>query len=148
MATLPEDTTTIEQFIQAGRGTTVTYMNLSFLEIAQNGTWVSVLNTINDYMPELRAACKNVKLTPEEQFTYHYKPKLLCYDIYGSPELYFIILLINDMADVKEFNKEVVKMPTKDHMNIMISRIYNSEKVAIDAYNSKLTDRSTLSLNK
>lgn len=134
---LPQNTTTVEEFIAAGKSVTINYFNLSFLDRSQNGTVVTSLNVVNDYMSELRDACVNVKLTPEQQQAYFYKPKLLCSDIYGNPELYFIILLINDMADVKEFTKPIVKMLKKDHMSILLGYIYNAEKAAIEAYNDK-----------
>lgn len=134
---LPQNTTTVEEFIAAGKSVTINYFNLSFLDRSQNGTVVTSLNVVNDYMSELRDACVNVKLTPEQQQAYFYKPKLLCSDIYGNPELYFIILLINDMADVKEFTKPVIKMLKKDHMSILLGYIYNAEKAAIEAYNDK-----------
>lgn len=133
---LPRDTTTIEEFIESGRSSIINYFNLSMIDMMENNTWVSVLNVVNDYITELRTACVNVKLTNEEQFKYFYKPKLLCYDVYGNPELYFIILLINDMADVKEFTKSKIKMLKKEHMSTLISLIYNAEKAAIDSYNS------------
>ena len=78
----------------------------------------------------------HVELSKEEQNAYFYKPKLLCYDIYGNPELYFIILLINDIADVKEFTKSSIKMLKKEHMNTLISYIYNAEKNAMDEHNA------------
>ena len=134
---LPQDTTTIEDFVESGSGITITYPNLSFTDMLTNGTWVSVHNVISDYIDELRNACVNVKLTTEQQFTYFYKPKLLCYDMYGNSELYFIILLINDMADVKEFTKPVVKMLKKSHMSQLLTLIYNAEKAAIENYNNK-----------
>ena len=133
---LPQNTTTIEEMIQAGKSVTISYFNLSFVDMLSNGTWVSVLNVINDYMYELRSACVNVELTKEQQQIYYYKPKLLCSDIYGNPELYFIILLINDMADMKEFTKPVVKMLRKKDMSALIGSIYNAEKSAILSYNS------------
>lgn len=134
---LPQNTTTIEEFVEAGKGITITYFNLSFVDVMSNGTWVSVLNVISDYISEISNACVNVTLTEAQQFSYFYKPKLLCYDIYGNPELYYIILLLNDMADVKEFTKSTIKMPKKDHMSKILSYIYNAEKSAIDTYNSK-----------
>lgn len=134
---LPALTTTIEEFIDSGAGITITYPSLSFTDMLSNGTWVSVHNTINDYIDEIRSLCVNVKLTQDQQFTYHYKPKLLCYDIYGNPELYFIILLINDMADVKEFTKSSVKMLRKSDMSELLTLIYNAEKKAIANYNNK-----------
>lgn len=134
---LPQDTTTIEEFIESGSGVTISYPVLSFREMLSNGTWVSVLNVITDYLPEIRNACVNVELTTEQQWQYLYKPKLLCYDTYGNPELYYIILLINDMADVKEFSKPVIKMLQKSYMNQILTIIYNAEKKVIDSYNDR-----------
>lgn len=134
---LPQDTTTIEEFIESGSGVTISYPVLSFREMLSNGTWVSVLNVITDYLPEIRNACVNVRLTTEQQWQYLYKPKLLCYDTYGNPELYYIILLINDMADVKEFSKPVIKMLQKSYMNQILTIIYNAEKKVIDNYNDR-----------
>jgi hypothetical protein len=102
-----------------------------------NGTCVSVLNVVNDYITELRNACVTVELTQEQQWAYFYKPKMLCYDIYGNPELYFVILLLNDMADVKEFTKPKIKMLRKDHMSILMGYIFNAESTAMAQYNDK-----------
>jgi hypothetical protein len=135
--TLPQETSTIEEFIESGYGVTITYPTLSFTDMLSNGTWVSVHNVINDYIEELRNACVNVELNSDQQFKYFYKPKLLCHDMYGNPELYFIILLINDMADVKEFTKPVIKMLRKSHMSEVLTLIYNTEKKAIEAYSNK-----------
>lgn len=134
---LPKNTTTIEEFIEAGKGTKLAYFDLSFADKLSNGNWISVLNVVNDYMDELRNASPTVELTVEEQVKYYYKPKLLCADVYGTPEIYFLILLINDMADVKEFTKPHIKMLRTDHLNEILSSIYNAERAAINKYNNK-----------
>lgn len=134
---LPKNTTTIEEFIEAGKGTKLAYFDLSFADKLSNGNWISVLNVVNDYMDELRNASPIVELTTEEQVKYYYKPKLLCADVYGTPEIYFLILLINDMADVKEFTKPRIKMLRTDHLNEILSSIYNAERAAINRYNNK-----------
>ncbi len=134
---LPKNTTTIEEFIEAGKGTKLAYFDLSFADKLSNGNWISVLNVVNDYMDELRNASPTVELTTEEQVKYYYKPKLLCADVYGTPEIYFLILLINDMADVKEFTKPHIKMLRTDHLNEILSSIYNAERAAINRYNNK-----------
>lgn len=135
---LPQKTTTIEEFIESGNSVTLTHFNLSFLDKISNGTLVSIRDTISDYIEELRNAAVNVELTYEQQLAYFYKPKLLCYDIYGNPELYFVILLMNDMADVKEFTKPVIKMLKKEHMSELMGYIYNTECVAMKSYNNKI----------
>lgn len=136
---LPANTTTIAEFIRSGSTVSLDYDRFSFLETMQNGTVVSVLNVINDYIDELRNASVLVHLDDAEYRKYVYKPKLLCYDIYGNPELYFVILLMNDMADVKEFNKKNIYMLSKENMSILTSYIFNAEYKAIDYYNSQYT---------
>lgn len=133
---LPQNTTTIEDFVISGETISISYQHLSFLQILNNGTSLSILNVISDYIEELRNVCVNVSLTQEQQFKYFYKPKLLCTDIYGNPELYYIILLINGITDVKEFTKPVIKMPRKNHMSEIISIIYNANKADIDNFNN------------
>ena len=113
------------------------YPVLSFIDVMQNGTQVSVLNVVTDYLPELLSACDTVALTKQQQNVYFYKPKLLCNDVYGNPELYYIILLLNDMADVKEFTKPKLKMLKKGYMSTLLSYIYNAEIDAIESYNNK-----------
>lgn len=134
---LPQNTTTIEEFIESGNSVTIQYHNLSFLDMVSNGTYATVLNVVNDYIKEMSSAAVTVELDTKQQFTYFYKPKLLCYDMYGNPELYFIILLLNDMADVKEFTKSKIKMLTREHMSTLLTSIYNAERDAINAYNNK-----------
>lgn len=137
---LPVNTTTIEELIRSGKDNSLTYQTFSFIDTMSNGTKVSVYDTISDYMSELKDYSVLVKLDTDQYRKYCYKPKLLCYDIYGNPELYFIILLMNDMADVKEFNKTTVYMLPKSYMTALTSQIYNSEKAAIESYNSQYSD--------
>lgn len=134
---LPKDTITIEEFIESGKSTTINYFNLSMVDKMINNTWISVLNVVTDYISELRNACVNVELSQTEQFKYFYKPKLLCSDVYGNPELYFVILLLNDMADVKEFTKSKLKLLKKEHMSTLMGLLYNAEKASIESYNNK-----------
>ena len=138
---LPQNTTTIEEFIESGKASTkLNYKTFSFLEKVSNGTQVTILDVIDDYIDEIRDACIKVRLSDEEYRKYCYKPKLLCFDIYSNPELYFIILLINDIADVKEFNKKSFLMLPKASMSILTSAIYNAERPAIQYYNDKYSE--------
>lgn len=132
----PSNSYTMEQFIALGRGVSVTYDIFSYKEILSNGTEIGVLNVINDYMIEIKDFIVTVYLDEKEYRKYRYKPKLLCNDIYGNPELYYIILLLNGIIDVKEFDMQYIKMLRKDDMNDILTAIYNAEKKYIDDYNS------------
>ena len=133
----PQNTYTIDQFIQCQSDTNVCYNNLSFID-QRNSIKYNTYNVLSDYIDEIREDyCMKIKLDKDQMFKYKYKPKLLCYDIYGETELAFIILIINDMCSVKDFTKDLLLMPTKDNMKLIINRIYNSNKKDIEVYNEK-----------
>ncbi len=133
---LPQNTYTLEAFITSGANVSITYDKLSFKERLSNGTEISILNVVNDYLPEIKALSSYVTLSDAEYQKYKYKPKLLCYDVYGNTEIYFVILLLNGIIDVKEFDMQSFRMLKVDRMNTVLSYIYNAEKTYISSYNA------------
>lgn len=131
----PENTYTVEQFISAGKLTSVSYDKFSYRDRVSNGTQVAVLNIIDDYFDEIKDQEVNVRLSKEEYRKYRFKPKLLCYDIYGNGELYWIILRLNGMIDVKEFDTTTLKMLPVEAMSTLLTQIYNAEYKWMDLYN-------------
>ena len=49
----PSESYTMEQFISLGRKVSLTYDRYSFKELLSNGTEISILNVVNDYMLEI-----------------------------------------------------------------------------------------------
>lgn len=138
MATFKTSTTyTLDQFIQAGRMTTVSYNRFSYREAISNGTIVSILNVINDYMDEIQENAVNVELDREQYRKYRMKPKLLCFDVYGNTEVYWVIMLMNGIIDVKEFDMKVLKMLRVDDMETLLTNIYNAEYKWMNQYNTE-----------
>ena len=132
-------TDTLDQYIACQSDTSFCYNNLSFIDRNGNIDY-NTYNVVRDYIDELRDEyCKTVILTDEQVFKYKYKPKLLCFDIYGNGELAFLILLINDMYNAKQFTKNKLLMPTKAVMAEITKYIYNSNKNSIADYNDKTT---------
>lgn len=130
-------TDTLDQYIACQSDTSFCYNNLSFIDRVGNIDY-NTYNVIRDYIDEIRNEyCKIVVLSDEEMFKYKYKPKLLCFDIYGNGELAFLILLINDMYNAKQFTKNKLLMPTKNDMANITKYIYNSNKNIIADYNDK-----------
>lgn len=136
----PKDTYTIEQFIEAGTGNPITYSKLSMIEY-YNEIKFPIFNVIQDYMEEMKLATVTVTLNDKEHIKYMYKPKLLAYDIYGNPELYFIILALNNMCSVKDFDIKKIKLLKTEILNEFITYIYNAEKKAIEIYNSAMEEK-------
>ena len=129
-------TTTLEEFIDAGSSITISYHNLSMIDEIQN-VKIPIYNVLSDYIPELMISAVVITLTDEEYFKYKYKPKLLAIDVYNNPELYFVILILNNMCSVKEFDLKKVKMLPKAAMDELLSAIYNSNQTFIQEYNDK-----------
>lgn len=132
----PNETYTVKQFISLKDSDYITYPKFSVLNrsITHSTIVYSVDNLIYNYMDEILAKKKICTFTIDEQLKYMYKPKLLAYDIYGSSETYFILLAMNGMCNLKEFDlaerRLNVLMPT-DMANLM-SQIANAEKEFIN----------------
>lgn len=127
----PTETYTLSQFINFKDSDSVTYRTLSVLNrsITNSKLVYSIDNLVYNYMDEINAKKKILSLKVEERLHYAYKPKLLSYDIYGTTETYFIILAMNGMCNLKEFDLENsrlnVLMPSD--MSDLISKILNAE---------------------
>lgn len=131
-----KNTYTLDQFKACDSEDEMCHINTSFLErighIKQ-----SIYNIVDDYLDDLiNDFSVKVELSDAELARYKYKPKLLCYDIYGSQEVYFILLLLNDMYSVKQFNKKNLKMITRADMKEICDAILNNNDEAIKKYNS------------
>lgn len=133
----PRLATTFSEFIAAGSSSTViSYPKLVFTE--KNGDILYVVHSVlEDYLYELKKASEEIVFSQSNITKYQYNPKRLASDIYGSTELYYIILRINDMCDVKQFDLSSGKlmMLTTDNMATMLNSIYSAEKDDMQTYN-------------
>lgn len=127
---------TLEQFIRSKPSNQLSYYNLSLLETdpTHNITY-DVYNVLSDYIPELKEASEYVILNEKEYYTYLYRPKLLAEYLYGNGELYFIILWLNDMWSVKDFDIRRVRLISKSKLSSILSSVNASEKKFIQSYN-------------
>lgn len=134
----PRYATTLTEFIAAGKGSpAIKYPQLCFREVS-NGISYTVHQVIDDYIYELKAMAEVLTVTNRDDLIkYQYRPKLLASDIYGSTDLYYVILRINDLANAKEFDfsNDTIRMLTKADMASAISKIFTAEKDDINTYN-------------
>lgn len=105
-STGPAETYTLNQFIAMKSSDKMTYRNYSILQRSMDDPSIvySIDNIIYSYMDEIKSKCKLVAVTELEKLKYRYKPKLLAYDCYGSTELFFVLLAVNNMCNIKEFD--------------------------------------------
>lgn len=136
----PNLTYTLDQYIACKSSDTMCYHNLSFVDVYNNIAY-DTYNVLSDYVSEIKSEyCVQVILSDDEALKYMYRPKLLCFDIYGNTELAFIILIINDMCNVKEFVKKKLYMPRKADMSELIKYLINANSSAIATYNNKVSN--------
>ena len=135
----PATTYTLDSFIQMKVADDMTYYNFSILEVNGNVQHLDQ-NIVEDYIPELTDMSVEIELTDDEYRKYKYAPDLLAYDVYGSVQLDFILLLVNDMIDPKEFDRKKIKLPYASKLSRFLNSVYSGE------YNYISMNRSELGL--
>ena len=136
MSTKTNTSFTLDQFADSKSSNDISYYSMSLLEKDPNtNIEYDVFNVVSDYMNELKKMSHPVTLSETEYYTYRFKPKLLAKYLYGNTELYFIILWLNDMWSVKDFNLRTIKLIKNTELSEALSKINASEKSFIKAYN-------------
>ncbi len=139
MPTSPAKTSTLEEFIALSSKTLISYINLSFVEKIGDEREFAIWNVLSDYERELKAISVEVELNDTQYRRYVYNPKVLAHDIYGSTELFFIVLAANGICTAKEFNSRKIKLLRADELEEFIQMVYNANKQDIEIYNEKQT---------
>lgn len=122
----PATTYTLDDFIEMKISDEMTYYNFSILQVV-DGICHLDHNLIEDYLPELKAVCLTIDLGPLEYTKYKHNPDLLAFDIYGSVQLDFILMLLNDCIDPKEFEKKRIILPYSSSLSSFLNTVYSKE---------------------
>ena len=122
----PALTYTLDNFIQMQISDDLTYYNFSILEVVDKVEHLS-LNLVEEYLDELKQGAVTVTLSDEEYAKYKYNPDLLAYDIYGSVQLDFVILLLNGIYDPKEFATRQIQMVYASVLSSFLDTVYSKE---------------------
>lgn len=122
---------TISDFISSYQSEDIQYSKffLDQLLVTNNGKRMIV--NFNDlvikYFPELNSIKRKVTMTDTEYAKYKYNPKRLSYDIYGTTELWFLILEANELHCAMQFDFQTIYLYTADIVGKM-GRILNLEE--------------------
>lgn len=127
----------IQQFINNKPTIGTDYQNMSLVEERGNIQFPVVNLITDDYFDEFKKASVRVELTEDEILKYKYRPKLLAYDIYDNAELYYIILRLNDLYNVKDFNlgKKYLYLIPKAKLKDYLSDVYTQENANAKTFN-------------
>nr|DAN52124.1 MAG TPA: baseplate wedge protein [Caudoviricetes sp.] len=137
--TTADKTYTIEEFISAKDSDEITYNEFAISKFL-NGFELPVTSLLYDYEAEMASMAVRIKLSDLEFLKYRYKPFLFAYDVYGSTETEFIILMLNGIIDPKEFNFNVVKVIPKRNLISLLGRLHSVNDAYLNNIKTKKLD--------
>lgn len=128
----------IQAFINDKPIISTDYATMSFTEERERIQFAVGNIVTDDYYPELKAKCVRVHLSDDDILKYKYRPKMLAYDIYDNTELYYVILRVNDLYNVKDFNlsKKYIYLPSKKVLKEFLADVHNFDIRNIRTFNS------------
>lgn len=109
---------TIKETIELGKELEITSNTLHYKKVitnSNNENFIFSISSIFDkYYELMKERTMTIELTDAEYRKYIYKPKLLSLDLYGTTELDFLLLRLNNMTSCIYFNKQTFKVFDKD----------------------------------
>ena len=119
----------------------IDYNTFSFSMTINKSITIPFQNVITTtYAKELKTLAEEVTLTEEEYQKYKYKPKLLAYDIYNYTELFYIIDFLNNIYNIKDFNKRKLKLIPKRELFEFLSSVLQADSNYISEFNQDHTE--------
>lgn len=114
---------TIQSVIEAGKELKLTGNDLHFKHAFTNTKGdkvVVIMNAIFErYYNLMLDYAVDIELTNEDYFKYRFKPRVMSTDLYGTPELHFLLLRLNNMVSVTQFDVKELKVFSPDIVNVL-----------------------------
>jgi hypothetical protein len=108
---------TITDFITYGKSLDISHSKLYLKSTITANNKKIIFNSTsfgNKYLPLILEHCTDITLTDKELILYRYKPKLYCWEKYETMELWSLLLKINNMISLLDFNKKDIKVFNND----------------------------------
>lgn len=133
---------TIEEFVREYNDEPITFKTLYFKEVNKmdSGNKLVFLSdsVLLKYNNDLRNYLVKLTMTDKECNKYFYNPKLLSYVLYGTTELWFLLLHANEIYSTSQFSINPLWVYNTSIMNA-INTILNLEKTYIDENEESVT---------
>ena len=126
---------TIKEYISNYNSEEITHSAFFLKQVFTTGTSAKILvnfkNLVMKYMPELNDLKVKITLDNDEYSKYKFNPKLLSHDVYGTTELWFLILEANELHSITQFDLKTIYIFNTSIVDKM-TRILNLEKESKD----------------
>lgn len=138
----PLSTSTITEIISFGESLDFSHakLHLKAKFTADSDSHTVILNyesLLDKYTDLINKHVTSVTLSDADYAKYKYQPKLLCYDTYGTTELWSSILRINNIMSASQFTLQTLKMFTSDIFDV-INEIFILEEDTIRDNNAEV----------
>lgn len=125
---------TITELIEWGKNEEISYRNLhteAYINDLDNDRIIKIpLNdTMSAYRYFLDPYLIEFELHDEELQLYQFKPKSLSYKLYGTTELWALLLMINNCVSKIDFNEKKIKVLDPKNIKSFINEVLILEKV-------------------
>lgn len=125
---------TITELIEWGKNEEISYRNLhteAYINDLDNDRIIKIPlnNTMSAYRYFLDPYLIEFELHDEELQLYQFKPKSLSYKLYGTTELWALLLMINNCVSKIDFNKKKIKVLDPKSIKSFINEVLILEKV-------------------
>lgn len=81
----------------------------SLVDSGENTLIINYTSLVNKYYDIVLNHCHTITLSDNEYMKYRFRPKLFCYEKYGSAELWAVLLKVNNWTSVTQFNAKKFK---------------------------------------
>jgi len=140
---------TIKDFIIAYRDLSISF-STTHLKSINDVDYTRIIlmddNLLDKYRGDLKQYETLLKLSKEEEKKYFYNPKYLSYELYGTTELWYTLLDLNEIYSASQFCINPMKVYTGGVLSA-ITEILNIERDVIDNNNNELIKRANSPLS-
>jgi hypothetical protein len=110
---------TVDDFIKNSIDNYLEFQNSSHFTVV-NGEVMEDFNIFRDrYFDAIMSYTETRTLKDSEIKKYRYRPKRLSYDLYQCIDYWYILLMINRMSSMMEFNKRTIKVLTYEGVTFL-----------------------------
>lgn len=134
--------TTMSAYIDNYKNEAISFSTLHYKKVDPSGHGLVIHNDVgiwDKFKDTFKENVITVTLTPEEKLKYYCNPKAFSMKLYGTTELWFLILQLNEMYSAVEFQIDTVKVYDQSIM-LLISEMLNVDKPFIDINEAEIAD--------
>lgn len=122
--------TTISSLMEYEQQLDLTHSKLFLKSMVASGNNKLIVNTTslaNKYYDYILDTVVTVSLTDSEYMKYRFQPKMFCNDMYGTTELWSLLLKVNNFTSISEFDSKKIKVFGTRIFNVLNEILINEE---------------------